>query len=173
MKIPLIGPLLQSIRSYRELLNSGAILSSADDGQIAVNLKGYISGDIQVCIVTKQGKQIHGLLADESLQRAGLKAMKVFRYKFASLKALPYFLISVINVAALSAYHLLIIQQIQSRTQTGLAEYLEPGNLPFLIIPLLSILFRKRIGGWILNIVFQSGFRAISLIKFLKVRFSR
>ncbi|MBK6963279.1 MAG: hypothetical protein IPH20_04885 [Bacteroidales bacterium] len=153
MKIPLIGILPQSILAFWELISQGAIMSSAKDDDVQVTLKGYITGDIQVFIIQRKGKLNEDLLAQTNLQGIGEEATAMFRSKFFSLKALPIFLLFLLNSGGLYAYYHYIYQQIRIQLP-----FIEPGNvnpdLPHLLIlifPLVSVFFNQSIGNLVLK----------------------
>lgn len=154
MKIPLIGLLPQSFLAYWELIGHGAIMSSAKDDEVEVTLKGYITGDVQVCIIQKKGKLNVDLLAQTNLQGVGEEATAIFRSKFISLKALPIFLIFLFNSGGLYAYYHYLYQQIKNHIpliDTGSLNSDLP-HLLILIVPVLSVIFRRSIGSLILKI---------------------
>jgi len=151
MKVPLIGILFRSIKAYYELLSQGVVMSSVSDENVEVILKGFITGDIQVHIHHRKGT----LLSATNLQEVGGEAVVLFKRKFTSLKFLPGFLITLINLGILYIYFQPFIQQFESFRAIDLQEILKPQNLTSLIIPALSVAFARTIGSLIIKFFFQ------------------
>ncbi len=153
MKIPRISSLPRSLRTYRELIHDGVIRSSADNEKIIVNLKGYITGDIQLCIGPKDGLQNPDWLVDGDLQGVGNEALRLFRIKFESLRVLPLFLIFLLNSGGLLAYYRFIYLKSEAHSAILDSLNLNPDlqHLLILIIPALSIRFSQRLGSLILK----------------------
>ncbi|MHC1775011.1 MAG: hypothetical protein AB9834_06300 [Lentimicrobium sp.] len=170
MRIPRFSSLPQSLRTYRELIHDGVIMSSADNDKVIVTLKGYVTGDIQLCIGPQPGTENPDWLTEGAADEAGKEALRLFRIKFESLRVLPLFLIFILNIGGIYGYYQLSGYYLKSFLPADISGIFNPGNLPYVIIPLVSIYFRRHIGGFILKIGIEFMFRFHSLKNLIKGR---
>lgn len=142
---------LQSLSTYRELIETGELHSSAGSETINVDLKGNISGDILIFISPKKTvafwtDTLDMARADAQLQVHVNEAFKLFRNKFSSLTLLPTSLIWILNIGLssvlISSFSGNIIEVFSGNDLlTGFSI-----TLPVLLLTLLTAIFGKQLG---------------------------
>lgn len=146
--------------SYAELLKSGEIESKAVGEKVFVRLKANVCGDIMIFIGPNNEKEFTGndvmqLIRNDNLIETQKEiALKTLLQKHEALTVLPNLFSLLVNIAVITITVLLTLNGINEINNRNFDPYLLKDLWPW-IFPVLTILFRKRIGYGIISFFFK------------------
>lgn len=152
--------MVKSKATYSELFKTGEIQSTAEGEKVIINLKANVCGDILIFIRSNENSAFAGqdvmklILTDNRILQQKEVAFKLLKQKHEGLIAVPNLISLLVNILFILASVIITFHSLDA---------LFHGNYMFenirelwpWIFPLLTFLFRKRIGSWVISFLFR------------------